>query len=72
MNQDDLNKETKISILQQELQIWKNTRYQLQIRYRVNIGIENNQGNEQIENELGKCEKAIDILLEEIEKVDRG
>jgi len=60
--------ERQQAIIVNELEMWRNTRYQLQLRYRVNKGIESTQDVMQaIEAELVRCEKAIDILKAELD-----
>jgi hypothetical protein len=48
--------------------MWRNTRYQLQLRHRVNVGIKSPPDvMRQIEAELTRCEQAIDILKAELD-----
>jgi len=56
------------AIIVNELEMWRNTRYQLQLRYRVNIGIGSPPETlKQLEAELVRCEKAIDLLKAELD-----
>jgi len=55
-------------IIVNELEMWRNTRYQLQLRYRVNTGIGSPPDvMKSIEAELVRCEKAIDLLKAELD-----
>lgn len=58
----EVSKEVQEFVLGEEITAWKNTRYQLQIRYRVNKAIGNEQACRAIEDELAKCELALDEL----------
>ena len=58
----------KIQIIQQDLQMWKNTRWQLEMRHRVNKRIGNDVKD--LEVEMVKTEGAIaelEAMLKEIE-----
>ena len=56
------------AILVNELEMWRNTRYQLQLRYRVNQGIDSPpEVMKSIEAELVRCEKALDLLKSELD-----
>ena len=57
------------AIIVNELEIWRNTRYQLQLRYRVNSDpmVERPGALKEIEAELIRCERAIDILKSELD-----
>lgn len=59
---DDVPVEVQRAIIQQEIQLWKNTRYQLEIRCRVQQRIGGDISA--IQAELEKCEKALDVLAE--------
>jgi len=64
----DVPKSVRIQLVKQDLQMWKNTRFQLEMRHRVNKRI----GNEtkDLESEMVKAETAIaetEAILKEIE-----
>ena len=59
---DEITPEVKRVLIEQESTMWRNTRYHLQLRHRVNKALGAADGLEQIEKELGKCEKALDVL----------
>ena len=62
--------EVKEAIIEQEMTLWGNSLYQLQLRYRVNKKIGSAEVIlKQIEDEMLKCEAALDILKEELEGV---
>ena len=69
MKNPDVRPEVKIQILTQELQMWKNTRYQLEVRARVGRRADNKQYEESAMKELEQTEKIIDALQEEIDNV---
>ena len=58
--------EVKKQLLEQEIIMWVNTRYQAQIRYKVHkkLGIKTQQA--EIVKELEQCEKALDLLRQEL------
>ncbi len=59
----DLTNEHQLVIIEQEIFSWKTTRYQLQIRYRVQKSIGGNpEVFKEIERGLEQCEKALDEL----------
>jgi hypothetical protein len=67
----DISPNVKLAIMDQERQGWLNTRYQLQLRHRVNTSIGSDPAIlKQIETELMRCEQAIDILTKEMEIVE--
>ncbi|HEY4723971.1 MAG TPA: hypothetical protein VII92_19110 [Anaerolineae bacterium] len=59
---DDVIPEVKRAVIEQESAMWRNTRYQLQLRHRVNKALGAADVLVQIEKELEKCEKALDVL----------
>lgn len=69
-NMSDVPIETKIAIINQELQVWKNTRYQYEVRLRVskrnNVPVEDQA---EIMKQLEQCEKWIDGYTEEKENL---
>ena len=55
-------------IIINELEMWRDSRYLLQLRHRVNTGLGASPGvMKPIEDELVRCEKAIDILKVELD-----
>lgn len=71
MNSEPQNN-IKRQIIEQELALWSNTRYQLQMRYRVNKSIGSpEEALKRIEDELTKCEQAIDILSKELSTLEK-
>lgn len=62
---------TRRAILEQERQMWANTRYQAEIRLRVQRRID---GGVDVEaaliKDMERCEKAIDVLDEELRTLD--
>lgn len=68
---DTPSKEVRLKLLNQELEIWINTRYLYQTRHGVNkdIGADLAKLNE-IERELVKCEMAIDSLNKRLRIVE--
>jgi hypothetical protein len=68
---DEIPIEVKRSIIDQERKLYLNTRYQLQVRYRVNKTIGAEQAVLQdLEKELTRCEKIIDALAAELEALN--
>ena len=59
---EEVTLEAKQAIIEQEKIMWVNTRYQLQLRHRVQKALGGTDVLEQIEKELEKCEKALDVL----------
>jgi len=59
---DEITFEVKCMLVEQESAMWRNTRYQLQLRHRVQKALGTADVLEQIEKELEKCEKALDVL----------
>jgi len=57
------------AIIVNELEMWRNTRYQLQLRWKVNADpiIARPEILKEIESELIRCERAIDILKTELD-----
>jgi len=69
MSDQDVSTETKIAIINQELQIWKNTRYQYEVRLRVSkrngASVEDQA---EIIKQLENCERWIDGYQEELDR----
>ena len=66
-NGADIPPEIKRQIIAQDLQLWRNTRYQSQLRYRVQKAIGGTTDQlKTIEDELLKDEQAIDFLESEL------
>lgn len=64
--------EAKIEIAKNERKTWINTRYQQQLRHKVNKAIGSpDPVLKRIEDELVKCEAAIDALTTEIDALER-
>jgi hypothetical protein len=65
---DDVPVEIKRQIVQQEIQLWRNTRYQFEVRLRVEkrIGGTPEAQAEHI-RQLETCEKRLDALQAELE-----
>jgi len=59
---EEITLEVKRALIEQESAMWRNTRYQLQLRHRVQRALGAKDIMEQIEKELEKCEKALDVL----------
>jgi len=59
---EEITLEVKRVLIEQESAMWRNTRYQLQLRHRVQRALGAADMQEQIEKELEKCEKALDVL----------
>jgi hypothetical protein len=59
---EEVTPEVKLAIIQQERQIWLNTREMMTIRYRVNKRIGNAEQLKTTEKELENCETALDEL----------
>lgn len=65
---DEISGEVKRAIVEQELTLWRNTLYQLQLRHRVNKKVGASEAAlKVIENEMIKCEATLDALKEELE-----
>ena len=62
MAQEEVTVETKKLLIQQERQMWMNTRELMTIRYRVNKRMGNEEGMKSAEKELTNCETALDEL----------
>lgn len=66
-DRDDIPLDTKRAILVQERQMWANTRYQMEIRMRVQRRLGASAEIEAgIVKELERCEQALDVLREEL------
>ena len=62
METNEVPTETKIQLIQQERQMWLNTREMMVIRHRVNKRLNNPEAMKSCEKELENCETAIDEL----------
>jgi len=60
--------EIKRLLVQQEITLWTNTRYQLQLRYRVTKGVGGD--TTAIEADLLNAEKALDLLSAELKALE--
>ena len=59
---EEITPEVKHTLIQQEIMMWRGSRYQLQLRHRVHKALGTKDILEQIEKELEMCEKALDVL----------
>lgn len=67
---EDVPAMVKRGIISQEIMLYKNTRYQSQLRHRVQKAIGGSQDQlKAIEDELLKIEQAIDFLEQELKEV---
>ena len=63
---------SRIEIVRQEIVLWTNTLYQQEIRYRVNVRIGSPEPVlEKIKAEMGRCEKALDMLREVMKELEK-
>lgn len=63
----------KKQIVKQEMEQWEVTRYQLEVRHRVNKRIGSSADvMKSIETDLERCEKAIDALSDEMKLLDES
>jgi hypothetical protein len=62
MEQNEVTTETKMVLIQQERQLWLNTREMMTMRYRVQKRLNSKEGMETCEKELANCENALDEL----------
>lgn len=62
----DVPTDVKRVLINQEMQMWRNTRYQCEVRLRVQKRIGNTEGEAVLITELERCEKALDTLTEEL------
>ena len=69
--QNDISPQAQKAILEQEIALWKNTRYQWEVRHRVltRIGASKDELSE-VMSQLERCEKALDLLNEELTGID--
>jgi len=68
---EEISVEVKKAIINQELSMWLNTRYQFEVRHRINKKIGSSaEILKNIEDELTKCEKMIDALEDELNKLE--
>jgi len=65
MNDNDLAPQVKLALIQREIMEWKQLRYTMEIRHRVNkrVGAPP-ETMSAVEQELERCEKALDALRE--------
>ena len=61
--------ETQLALLQQEVNMAVNTRWQLNMRYRVNKRIGNESSLKQLETELESIEKYLSALEAEVKQL---
>ena len=66
----DISSDVKRQILKSEIDAYRNTIYQLQVRYRVNDKLKNKSAMAECEKSLADCEMALDLLLEMSKEVD--
>jgi len=64
----NLSKEEKQAILESELRNWLGTKFRLQLRYRVHKDLGNAGELKTLEEQLVKCEQAIDLLRAEMDQ----
>ena len=57
----------KRALLEQEIAMWVNTRYQAQVRLRVQKAIGDTEQQAAIIKDLERCEKALDALQAELD-----
>lgn len=62
---NDIPNEVKIDVLRAEIEGWKNSRYQQQMRHRVFKQLKNKEQMKVIETELTGIETALDVLRQE-------
>jgi len=68
--EENLTSEVKRVLLEQELARWKQEQYTLEIRFRVNTKIGTPpEGLVSLKTALEQCEKAIDVLKEELKSL---
>lgn len=59
------------AILQDDIQAWRNTRYQVEVRLRVQKRIDADQATlDGLQKDLERCEKALDALTDEMRMID--
>lgn len=63
---NDISVKVKLDLLEQEQTILRNSRYVFEIRARINKRIGNAEKVIACEKELENCEKALDMLEEEV------
>ena len=66
---NELTKEQKIAIINQEIEFWKRSSFQMSLRVKVAIKISDKQMEESAKAEMIKYEAAIELLKEEITKL---
>ena len=63
IEEETIEEEVKMKIVDSEIAMYKNTRYQLEIRHRINKKLGNAEEQlKALEKELGNVEKALDEL----------
>lgn len=68
---DQIPEAVKIALIEQEVSIYQNTRYQLQLRHRVQKSIGGTEEQlKPIEDDLAKMERALDELEKMRREVD--
>ena len=64
---EELSADIKRQIINQQIAEWTVARYSLQLQHRVQVGLENKDGQADVEKRLLNCEKALDLLQAELE-----
>jgi hypothetical protein len=69
VNEHEIPIDVRRAIIEQELQMYRNTRYQMQLRHRVQRGVgASPEMLKPIEDELERIEGALDLLARELEE----
>jgi hypothetical protein len=69
---DQVPNEVKRQLITNEVQMWRNTAYQLVLRHKVNKRIGADPSVlKQIEDEMVKCEGALEVLQEELDELKK-
>lgn len=69
---DQVPNEVKWQLITNEMQMWRNTAYQLILRHKVNKKIGADPSVlKQIEDEMVKCEGALEVLQEELDTLQK-
>jgi len=64
---DQVPNMVKVQIISQEIAMWRNTLFQFKMRHKVNKAIgADPQVLKQVEDEMVKCESALEVLKEEL------
>ncbi len=66
---DDVPANIRRQIIEEEMQIWRNTRWQQQMRYRVNKRLGNQAAMAICEKEMENCEVALDELARHLAEI---